>query len=471
MATPLDPSLLPSLPTLLQRCQGRDWLILKDEEAGVATPAHQQFWTSLETLTSSLAKTAGSPWPLCIREVNPWRCLATILAALGQGRRVVLTNPQWGSREWQQVGDLIQPDWSAPVVPDLGCYPCRALAPEPLVDIWIPSGGSGGQVRFVGHSWATLMTAVEGFRLHFGVEVVHAYCVLPLHHVSGLMQALRVLASGGCLALQSYGDLKRETWLPFPQDSFLSLVPTQLQWLLAQGDRYLARLQTYRAVLLGGAPASPALIEQARQRAIPLALTYGMSETASQAATLLPSEFLAGHQSSGRSLPHVHLEIINDQGDCLAPGGVGAIALETPCLFRGYWPPLPTPCQGRFVTDDLGYLDDQGYVHVLGRRSTTIITGGEKVLPQEVEQLLLATGQLTDVCVVGLADPHWGQCLCALIVPGPDFAGLNPLMALMRSQLASYKQPKRWLVLAAIPRTTEGKLLRGMALALAQERA
>ncbi|XGB44081.1 MAG: AMP-binding protein [Nodosilinea sp. LVE1205-7] len=315
------------------------------------------------------------------------------------------------------------------------------------------------------------MAAVQGFRRHFGVEVVDAYCVLPLYHVSGLMQALRVLASGGCLALQSYGDLKRETWLPFPQDGFLSLVPTQLQWLLAQGDRYLPRLQTYRAVLLGGAPAAPLLLDQARQQSIPLAPTYGMTETASQVATLLPQEFLAGHQSSGRCLPHVHLEIINDQGDCLAPGAVGAIALETPSLFWGYWPPLPTPRQERFVTDDLGYLDDQGYIHVLGRRSTTIITGGEKVLPQEVEQLLLATGQLADVCVVGLADPHWGQCLCALIVPGLNFLGLDPLISLVRYQLASYKQPKRWLVVAAIPRTTEGKLRRGMALALAQERA
>jgi O-succinylbenzoic acid--CoA ligase len=105
----------------------------------------------------------------------------------------------------------------------------------------------------------------------------------------------------------------------------------------------------------------------------------------------------------------------------------------------------------------------------VGRRNTLIISGGEKVLPQEIEALLLGTGQVADVCVVGVPDRQWGQRVGALIVPTPEFRGIEALAALLRPHLAPYKQPKQWRIVSALPRTPAGKLQRTKALALMAE--
>jgi O-succinylbenzoic acid--CoA ligase len=112
-------------------------------------------------------------------------------------------------------------------------------------------------------------------------------------------------------------------------------------------------------------------------------------------------------------------------------------------------------------------VDAAGYLHIVGRRSTKIITGGENVFPEEVEAVLLATEAVSDVCVVGLPCDRWGQQLCALVVMAP--ARLQDLPTLLGPQLAAYKRPKRWILVEALPRTAQGKLSRPQAQALAQQ--
>lgn len=455
MAASLDP--LPALGPCLERQRQLAWLW--------PPQAMEPFWRQLDGLSQALAAGAGEL--LVVAEPTPLGTLAAVLAGLQTGVTVVLTNPHWGEAEWRQVTPLVQPDWTHPLHPTLGVYPGRGRPPRPQVDLWIATGGSSGQIRFAGHTWSRLMTAVQGFRAHFGVTVVRAYCVLPLYHVSGLMQALRVLATGGTLALHPYPELKRQGGWDWPLGGFLSLVPSQLQWLLDQGDRHRPWLRSFDAILLGGAPAWPALLTQARHLELPLAPTYGLTETAGQVTTLLPAAFLAGDSSSGPPLPHVHLQVLDPQGQPLGPGETGSLSLATPALCHGYWPALSPPSPAdRLLTEDLAYLDGRGHLHLVGRRNTLIISGGEKILPQEIEALLLGTGQVADVWVVGVPDRRWGQRVCALIVPTSEFAGIEALAALVRPQLASYKQPKQWRVVTALPRTPAGKLRRAEALAL-----
>lgn len=320
------------------------------------------------------------------------------------------------------------------------------------------------------------MASVEGFQQHFGVERVNAYCVLPLYHVSGLMQALRAFASGGKLAVQQFRALEAgRLALPWGE-TFISLVPTQLQRLLDRGDD-LAWLTRFRAVLLGGAPAWSALLAQARAARIPLALTYGMTETASQVAALLPVEFLGGQICSGRALPHARLEIWDDGGHPLAPGTVGQICVYGRSLAWGYHlqpfgaqTATPVAGMGGFLPDDLGYLDEQGYLHVVGRNSTKIITGGEKVFPEEVEAVLRETALVADVCVVGLPDREWGQLVTAVYVPGPDGPSARQLEQALTAKLSRFKRPKHWIAVEVLPRNAQGKINRPAVVEMAQQR-
>lgn len=465
---------LPSLEATLKRRWGDPWLL-----GANLLP----IWPVIDEICQKLAdQSPHSPsihqrsprTAILVAEVDPVRCLAATLAGLRTGLTVALANPQWGQREWQQVDALLRADRTHSLLLGWAIYTAD-IPPTETPELLIATGGTGGQIKFVRHTWETLMASIQGFQAHFQVDVVNAYCVLPLYHVSGLMQALRTLVTNGQLILQPYTELKQGNMLPLLADSpgFLSLVPTQLQELLNQGDTYLPWLRQFQAVLLGGAPPWPALLSQARSLSLPLAPTYGMTETASQVATLHPAEFLAGRTGSGRALPHATLHILDDHNQPQAPHQPGRIAITTPSLFKGYLgnpslPPdsqLPTP-DSPFLTDDVGYLDDNGYLHLIGRHSTTLITGGEKVQPEELESWLLSTDLVQAACVVGVPDTRWGQAVCALVVTEPRVS-LTQLVDWLAPQVVPYKRPKYWIVLNALPQTAQGKVNRRAALALA----
>ncbi|MEB3291134.1 MAG: hypothetical protein VKI82_14550 [Leptolyngbya sp.] len=114
----------------------------------------------------------------------------------------------------------------------------------------------------------------------------------------------------------------------------------------------------------------------------------------------------------------------------------------------------------------MGYLDDNGYLHLLGRHSTTLITGGEKVQPEELESLLLSADLVHAACVVGIPDAHWGQAVCSLVVPKAQVS-LAHLADWLAPQVVPYKRPKHWIALSALPHTAQGKIDRRQAFTLA----
>jgi len=176
--------------------------------------------------------------------------------------------------------------------------------------LMIPTGGTSGKIRFAIHNWLTLTASVKGFSEYFQVKQVNSFCLLPLYHVSGLMQFLRSFLTGGYFAVIPYHKIKQKRINTLNlQDYFISLVPTQLQFFLENDPRWLANFKT---VLLGGSPAWPSLLEKAREYNIPLSPTYGMTETASQIVTLKPEDFRRGNNSSGQLLPHAQIKINPD---------------------------------------------------------------------------------------------------------------------------------------------------------------
>ena len=410
----------------------------------------------------------GASRPLVLlAEADPVDFLAGFWAALLAGWDVVIANPHWGQQEWLSVGQRICPTviWGEAVPSQVGWSESAAgnlrtgVVNETESAILIPTSGSSGQVKFVRHHWQSLMASVGGFCRFFrpAGEPVNVYCVLPVYHVSGLMQMLRAWASGGEAAIAPFKSAVSGSPV-IDRGGFISLVPTQLERLIQAGRGDW--LKSFQAVLLGGAPAWPALLDRAAELRLPLCLSYGMTETAAMVAALSPQDFLQGDRSSGRALPHADIQIVKDEPPpgYLEPAErtVGQIVVRSEALAEPVY------------TDDLGYLSADGRLHIVGRASSKIISGGENIFPAEVEAALRNTGQVKDVCVVGWPHPEWGEAVTALYVPAhstvcPESlrqALLVPHSNCTLPALSHYKLPKQWVRLPALPRNAQGKLNR-----------
>ncbi|NJO39846.1 MAG: 2-succinylbenzoate--CoA ligase [Cyanobacteria bacterium CRU_2_1] len=399
--------------------------------------------------------------------------LASFVAACSADCPVFLGNPQWTETEWQQVFDRVTPDviWRSDraslLTPLHTGHPNSFKVSLPKGDlggslsfpsnwIMIPTGGSSGQIRFAIHTWETLTASVEGFRAYFQVDRVHSCCVLPLYHVSGLMQFMRSFLSGGKLAVLSSKALETGVDEFDPAEFFLSLVPTQLQRLL-QTPGSIDWLARFHTVLLGGAPAWDELLETARNHRIRLAPTYGMTETASQIVTLKPEDFLRGQTGCGQVLPHAEVMIRNLDNPTVQSDLIGTIAIKAASLALGYYPESFNP-SGIFTTDDLGFFDAEGYLHIVGRNSHKIITGGENVFPAEVEAAIRSTGLIRDVCVLGIPDREWGEVVTAVYIPANAKISVSELRLSLVDRLSKFKCPKHWIVMEQLPRNAQGKI-------------
>ena len=267
---------------------------------------------------------------------------------------------------------------------------------------------------------------------------------------------------------KSIGAVIQKEWNINPNEFFISLVPTQLHHLLQKTEtaNWLSNFQT---VLLGGSAAWEELFDAARKYQIKLAPTYGMTETASQVATLKPQDFLAGNNSNGQVLPHAKIIVKNEIGETLYQNQIGNISIKANSLALGYYPDLFNNYES-LVTDDLGFFDHQGYLKIVGRSNQKIITGGENVFPAEVEAAILTTGLVDDICVIGLADKYWGEVVTAVYV-GKNFeVSRDKLLATIDEKLSKFKQPKYWLKVESLPRNYQGKINRELLKKIAIQR-
>jgi o-succinylbenzoate---CoA ligase len=259
-------------------------------------------------------------------------------------------------------------------------------------------------------------------------------CPMPLTHVGGLSIPIRSAIYGTTAVLHGRFDTEavlRELMEPGRRITLVSLVPTMLARLLDAG---LERPPTLRWALLGGGPIPPALLERARAADVPVAPTYGMTEACSQIATF------------GWPLAGVELRTAGD-GEVLVRGPIvssGAVADD-----------------GWLHTGDIGRFDERGRLEIIGRKSDTIVSGGENVAPAEVEATLLEHPAVADAAVHPRADPEWGEAVVATVVLREGTtAESEELRAHCAARLASFKVPKTVNFAQQLPRTASGKLLR-----------
>jgi O-succinylbenzoic acid--CoA ligase len=218
-----------------------------------------------------------------------------------------------------------------------------------------------------------------------------------------------------------------------------SLVPTMLQRILDVDPGPYAGL---KAILLGGAPAPVSLVERALDAGLPVLQTYGMTEGCSQVTTVEPGAARVSMGTAGPPLHGYDVTIIGDE-----------ITIDGPAMSPGYFgEPLRV---GPYRTGDLGRLDDEGRLVVVGRIGDVVITGGENVHPAVVEAAIKAHPTVRDVVVVGLADDEWGEIVVAVVeLHGETVEAVEAATA---GRLARHEIPKRWVIVEHIDLLSNGK--------------
>jgi o-succinylbenzoate---CoA ligase len=395
----------------------------------------------------------SQPHFISIATPDPIEFIASLMAGSRLGLPIFLGNSRWGTAEWERFAKLT------------ACVN-RQQHRELMM---IPTGGSSGGLKFAMHSWETLSASVWGFQEFYKVNAVNCICTLPLYHVSGFMQLCRSLLTDGKLLISDVYQLDSSPERLYRQDPtllidrikledyFISLVPTQLSKLLDLNASWLVRMRT---ILIGGAPPSIEVLTRARVANLPLALTYGMTETGSQVTSLKPAEFLAGNNSCGVALPHAKIKLhgVTDiVGAAQLEHPIAAIQIKADSLMLGYFPDLNS--SDYFEPDDLGSIDKNGYLTIVGRNSSKIITGGENVFPIEVIEAIGSTRLVVDAWVVGIPDRYWGQAITAIYVANSLSVSSDILAQAIAGKISSYKVPKYWIAVDRIPRNTLGKVL------------
>lgn len=307
----------------------------------------------------------------------------------------------------------------------------------------ILTSGTSGMPKAIGLTYGNHLWSAVGSAFNLGVEPTDRWlCCLPMFHVGGLSIVLRSVIYGTTAVVHEGFDVDSVAEsLEGDGVTVISLVATQLMRLL-EAD---VDLMPLRAVLVGGGPVPDDVLESAIGRGATVVQTYGLTETASQVTTLSPADARRKLGSAGQPLLTTHIRIQD-----------GEIVVQGPTVAPGM-----ADEDGWLHTGDVGRIDDEGFLYVTDRLSDVIVSGGENVMPTEIEEVLLTHPGVADAAAVGRSDAEWQEAVTAVVVlqNGADVSA-DELRAHCASELAGFKVPKRFEFASELPRTASGKLLR-----------
>jgi O-succinylbenzoic acid--CoA ligase len=315
----------------------------------------------------------------------------------------------------------------------------------------IHTSGTTAQPRPIELTYGNFLWSALGSAVALGLDPDERWlCALPLSHVGGLSILLRsAIYTTTAVVHERFEEDRVLHALRSEGVTLVSLVATTLARLLDAG---LERPPALRSALTGGGPVPAVLLERAHAAGVPVSLTYGLTESCSQATTT-PVAASSPEGEVGEAPPSAGPPLFCTRVQIAA----GEILISGPTVAPG-----SLAADGWLHTGDLGELDDRGRLRVTGRVSDTIVSGGENVAPAEVEAVLEAHPQVLEAAVLGRADPQWGEAVSAIVVAreGAELDA-DELRAHCAVALAPYKVPKQVsLSSSPLPRTRSGKLLR-----------
>ena len=321
--------------------------------------------------------------------------------------------------------------------------------PHPGAAVIIHTSGTSGEPRGAVLTRSALAASAQASAANLGWESDDVWMLcMSVARIGGLSILTRALAARRCVALASgfdAGSLPES--IASQRVTLISLVPTMLTRVLDRHPAWTAPTHL-RAVVLGGAAASPTLLARARAHGVPIVLTYGLTETCSQVcATPYRARLAPADWGAGVPLPGIDLRVRD-----------GRIEVRGPVLTAGYWNEAPLAPGDWFDTGDLGAIDARGCLRVHARRADLIVTGGENVYPAEVEQALEVFPGIAAAGVFGVPDEVWGHTVAAALVvaqhPPPDEA----LIEYLCRRLAPHKRPRHVCYVDQLPVASSGKL-------------
>ncbi|MGM8216521.1 o-succinylbenzoate--CoA ligase [Bacillaceae bacterium W0354] len=333
---------------------------------------------------------------------------------------------------------------------------------EDLSHIIYTSGTTGkpkGVMLTYGNHWWSATASALNLGLH---ESDRWLLCLPMFHVGGLSILYRSVIYGMPIHLHEKFDLELvHDDIMNRGVSIVSVVTLMLEQLVErlENEHYP---ETLRCMLLGGGPAPKHLLENCRDKSIPVFQTYGMTETASQFCTLDGKNMLKKIGSAGKPLFPGQLKIVENGQECPA-GTVGDIIVKGPSITKGYWKRpdanMKTLEAGWLKTGDLGYIDEDGFLFVVDRRKDLIISGGENIYPAEIESVLKSIQGIKDAGVVGKNDGKWGQVPVAFVIL-EEKKTASEIISACKNVLANYKVPREIFFTKELPRNASKKLMR-----------
>lgn len=311
------------------------------------------------------------------------------------------------------------------------------------------TSGTTGKQKAVKHTFESLYSSANSINEIFNFLKKEIWLAsLPFYRIGGFQIIVRALLSGGTICIPE--EIKTEAIsqsLQSFQPDYLSLVNASLKELLNTNKN---ELQKCKAVFVGGGPVNSRLILESIENKITLYKVYGSTETGSMVSILIPEDALNKSDSAGKPLPGVDLKIVDDE-----------VFVASHSLFSGYINnEVLTKAKisdGWFATGDEGFIDKDGFLFIKSRKDNLIISGGEKIDPEEIKNELENLNQIEQAFVFGVPDQKWGEKICAAVAVTTR-VNIEELKDKLKEILPSYKIPKAIKVVEKIPQDEMGKV-------------